>query len=441
MKGEIEARILRDFANIFRKLGISDIRVEMQPDGWYSIAICPENVRLAEVLLTKSAWKSYDFPKKTFGIDVDRLYKFASDFKKGEILEIVFSDTREMKATFYLNGTLTRTFTLPDPKYLRKVKKPALPKYKTTITLLTPQVDAIKNILTTKLEKGYLSWERRIGIGVVERAHKEYELCLYAEDDEGIKNKICAPLEYGTNYIAIEPCAAVYNFDYFKSVFSLITKEVVATRTVTIQFAFEHPFKMSYEYEGIKVEQILLAPVRVHGEEEKDVYEELQTPLKPVKKEEEEIARTETTLYFVPTAKGRLLKPFRRKEYSIFELIDILLEIPRVELEGLLSHLKLEAIWKKTSYDKYGTIVKEEEISREPANSDAIIMIIDNYDLIREGKIGLKEAYEHPEKLPVIKERERIHEKEKIEKKPPEIEEIRRKIKIIEERLKGGWIE
>ena len=92
MKGKIEAIILRDFANIFRKLEISDIRVEVQPDGWYGAMVDPGNVRIAEVLLRKDAWGEYDFAPKTFAIDADRLYRFASDFKKGEIVEIVFEE-------------------------------------------------------------------------------------------------------------------------------------------------------------------------------------------------------------------------------------------------------------------------------------------------------------------------------------------------------------
>jgi len=410
MKGKIEAILLKSFAGVFKKLDVTDIAVEIKKEGWYVVTTSPDNTRLCEVLLRRDAWVEYDFPEKVFAVDIDKLYHYAADFRKGEVVEITLEDTAELIVSFSLNGSLVRTFKLPDIEYVRK--KPEVPtlEYRIEITLLAPQIKAIKDILATKLGEG---WENEVGIGIVERvirliedgyevekvtAPPEYDLCLYVAD-EGIKEKRCIALERGVNYLVIEPCASVYSFDYFKSIFALLTKEV-ATGTVTIQFAFEYPLKLSYEYKGLDV-KILLAP-RVDEEKkltERDVLEELRTPFKPPEEEVEEVETTATTLYFVPTAKGRLLKPFKRIEYSDVELIDILLEKPLIELDGILSHLKLEAIWKETSYDKYGTIVKEEEISREPADTDAIIKIVENYDLIETPYLEIREYYKHPEQL------------------------------------------
>ena len=402
MKGKIEAIVLKEFANIFRKLDIADIRVEVGDKGWYAVMVDPGNVMIAEVLLCREAWKEYDFIPKTFAIDANRLYKYAADFKKGEIIGIEFGDTVGMEATFYLDGTLTRSFKLLEEEAVRA--KPKIPplEYRFEIVLLTPQIKVIKDILATKLEE----WGAVTGIGVVERYAGEYELCLYAKDNGGIKNKACASLERAKNYLTIDTCASLYSHDLLKSVFALITKEVVATGTVTIAVGFQYPIKLSCDHKGLEVKQIILAP-RVDKElTEESIYEDLRMPLVPVE-EKVEIEHTEITLYFVPTAKGRL--PITRHEYSDLDLMQILIDKVEegLELRGLLERLKLNAIWRRTSYDKYGDIVKEVEVSRGPADVEAIIKIVDNFALIEKPYLEIREYYKHPERF-VWKPPERV---------------------------------
>jgi len=402
MRGEIEAIVLKEFANIFRRLDIEDIRVEVGDEGWYAVMVDPGDVMIGEVLLSRLAWEVYDFAPKTFAINVERLYKYAADFKKGEIIGIEFGDTVSMEATFYLDGTLTRSFKLLEEKAITKIPKIPPLDYTFDLVLLAHQIKVIKDILATKLGK----WGAVIGIGVVERYDGVYELCLYAKDDDGIMKKACAPLERGENYLAIDACASVYSYDHFKSIFSLITKEVAATGTVTIAFSFKYPIKLSYEHKGLEVKQIILAP-RVDEElTEKSVYEDLITPLVPIE-ERVEIERTEITLYFLPTAKGKL--PITRHEYTDFDLIRALIDKVEegMELRGLLGRLKLEAIWRRTSYDKYGNFVKEVEVSRGPADMEAIIKIVDNFAIIDNPYLEIREYYKHPEKF-VMKPPERV---------------------------------
>jgi len=435
-KGEIEAIKLKEFANVFLKAGIDEAVIDIRKDGWYAIAVNPANTRIAEVLLSREAWKDYSFGGEiTIGLGLERLYGYASDFKKGEVIEIVFGDTAKMEATFYLNGTLTRTFKLLDPKEIReRPKKPEL-EYETKIALHEPQVGVLRKVCGRKQEREVM------GIGVTELRGKAVLCALFAEKSR----RDCVPLEDVSIY-ALKATASNYTQDYIADILSLLKKDVVATGTVTLEFGYTYPLCVRYDnYKGMNV-TILIAP-RI--EEERETEQELLMRLRgvvaepEVEEKEPEIEKVEKVLCLKPAAK-KVLKPFKRKEYLLGEFLEMFHdEIEPDNWVNMLDILELEAIWKEEYYTRttyYSEPVKTVELAREPANKDAILTILKYYEAI-EYPYGdeVIEYYKNPEKLIKVAMEKgiKVEEKELVEIAAPpvaapfEFEDLKRSLDVV----------
>jgi len=486
-KGEIEAIKLKDFANVFLKTGIDEVAIDIRKDGWYAIAVNPKNTRSAEVLLSKEAWKDYNIREEiTIGLDLERLYKYASDFKKGEVVDIEFvkkekkqiddivqnlqnyfaeylslvlefeqeielprlgylksfkpeeevsirflkdihiaypyielkripTDDREIRkyevlvkeiptyisemvSTFRMDGALTRTFKLLDPKDIRRrPKKPEL-EYETKIALRESQVGMLKKVCGRKQE------DEVIAIGVTELRGEAVLCALFTEKNR----RDCIPLE-DVSIWGLKATAGNYAQDYIADILSLLKKDVVATGTVTLEFGYAYPLYVRYNnYKGMNV-AILIAPRIDKEEEERETEQELLMRLRgvvvepEVEEKEPEIEKVEKVLYLKPMAK-KVLKPFKRKEYLFGEFLEMLHdEIESDNWENVLDILQLEAIWKEEYYTKtvyYLEPVKTVELAREPANKDAILTILKYYEAI-EYPYGdeVIEYYQNPKKL------------------------------------------
>jgi len=235
-KGQIEARILKNWLKAIKAV-TNEFRMEIdKEDGWFVTAINDANIALVDVSLRKDAFDKYEIKKSfTVALDCDLLDHIVKDARGNIELKIT-------KEKLIANTNNTRfEIRLLSPETIRKPSVPSELDFKAKIHLYTEDL--------------------RRGLQAAERVSQWDEVVLAVKDNHFFvksvgESEVMEMMLSSDDLIKLEGenCRSMFSLNYLMPMI-----KAVNTESLKLELGTDEPIKIAWEDENMSVMH-LLAP-------------------------------------------------------------------------------------------------------------------------------------------------------------------------------------